>query len=102
MQLHSTLTGRAGEFRMRGAAWEINSLKFRGFLYLIPQRDEGDGRYRVVEAEGASVWNLLDALSAQVSWVSGREVARLDAQVVGPATPAKRPAPSRGKHAEPA
>jgi hypothetical protein len=100
MQLHSTLTGRAGEFRMRGAAWEINSLKFRGFLYLIPPRDEGDGRYRVVEAEGASVWNLLDALNAQVSSISGREVTRLDAHVVGTTTVAKRRAPSRGRQAE--
>jgi hypothetical protein len=100
MQLHSTLTGRAGELRMRGAVWEVNSLKFRGFLYLIPPRAEGDGRYRVVEAEGASVWNLLDALSAQVSWVAGRDVARLDAHVVGRAESAQRPAPSRGKQAE--
>ena len=102
MQLHSTLNGRAGEFRIRGAAWELNSLKFRGFLYLIPPHDDGDGRYRVVEAEGASVWNLLDALSAQVSWISGTEVARLDAQVVGSTSAAKRPTSSRGKQPEPA
>lgn len=102
MQLHSTLNGRAGEFRIRGAAWELNSLKFRGFLYLIPHHDDGDGRYRVVEAEGASVWNLLDALSAQVSWISGTEVARLDAQVVGSTSVAKRPTSSRSKQPEPA
>ena len=65
MRLHSTLEGRAGAFRLRGAAWETNALTFRGFLYLIPIRDAGDGRHRVAEGEGESVWKLLDALSAQ-------------------------------------
>jgi len=102
MQLHSTLDGRAGEFRIRGAVWELNSLKFRGFLYLIPPRDDGDGHYRVVETEGASVWNLLDALSAQVSWIAGADVARLDARVVGSTKSVQRPTSSRGKQPEPA
>ena len=102
MQLHSTLDGRAGDFRIRGAAWELNSLKFRGFLYLIPPRNDGDGRHRVVEAEGASVWNLLDALSAQVSRIAGAEVARLDARVVGSTKPAQRPKSSRERLPEPA
>jgi hypothetical protein len=101
MHLHSTLTGRAGEYRIRGAVWEINSLKFRGFLYLIPPRYEDDGHHRVVEAEGASVWNLLDALSAQVNWISGTVVARLDAHAVGAARLAERPGSGRGKHVQP-
>jgi hypothetical protein len=56
MQLHSTLEGRAGPFRVRGAAWEINPLTFRGFLYLIPIRGGDGGRHGVVEAAGDSVW----------------------------------------------
>jgi hypothetical protein len=74
MRLHSTLEGRAGAFRVRGAAWETNSLTFRGFLYVIPIRDVGDGRHRVVEAAGESVWKLLDALSEQVSSTAGAAV----------------------------
>jgi len=84
MQLHSTLEGRAGAFRIGGAAWETNSLTFRGFLYLIPIRDNGDGRHRVVEAAGESVWKLLDALSEQVTSTTGAAVDRLDAHAVGP------------------
>ena len=102
MHLHSTLTGRAGGWRIRGAVWEINSLKFRGFLYLIPPRDEDDGHHRVVEAEGASVWNLLDALSAQVSSIAEAPVARLDAHVIGATRLAKRPVPGRSRHVQPA
>lgn len=83
MRLHSTLEGRAGAFRIRGAAWETNFLNFRGFLYLIPIRDAGDGRHRVVEAAGESVWKLLDALSEQVASTTGAAVDRLDAHAVG-------------------
>jgi hypothetical protein len=82
MQLHSTLEGRAGAFRLRGAAWEVNPLTFRGFLYLIPIRGGDGGRHRVVEAAGDSVWKLLDALSEQVTSAAGGTVERLDAHAV--------------------
>jgi len=83
MHLHSTLDGRAGEFRVRGAAWALNSLSFRGFLYLIPTRGGGDGQYRVVEAEGEDLWKLLAALSDQVTSITGAAVKRLDARAAG-------------------
>lgn len=91
MRLHSTLDGRAGEFRVRGAAWERDASGFRGFLYLIPARGGADGRHRVVEAEGESLWALLDALSAQVASISGATVKRLNARLVAATkTPARR------------
>jgi len=90
MHLHSTLDGRAGEFRVRGAAWALNSLSFRGFLYVIPTRGGGDGQYRVVEADGEDLWKLLAALSEQVTSITGAAVKRLDARVVGPER-ARRP-----------
>jgi hypothetical protein len=96
MRLHSTLEGRAGAFRVRGAAWETNSLTFRGFLYLIPIRDAGDGRHRVVEAAGESVWKLLDALGEQVTSTVGAAVDRLDAHAVGPKRSLRRN-PGRGR-----
>src|SRR5262245_51421215 len=83
MHLHSTLDGRAGEFRVRGAAWAVNALSFRGFLYLIPIRGGGDGQYRVVEAEGEDLWKLLAMLSEQVTSITGAAVKRLDARAVG-------------------
>lgn len=82
MHLHSTLDGRAGEYRVRGAAWELDSRALRGFLYLIPVRRSGNGQYRVVEAEGGDVWNLLDALREQVNAAAGATVKRLDARAV--------------------
>ena len=82
MHLHSTLNGRAGGFRLRGAAWEVNALSFRGFLYLIPSRD-GDGRHRVVDAEGKTMWKLLEALGEQVISIVDAPVERLDAHAVG-------------------
>jgi hypothetical protein len=81
MNLHSILDGRAGALRLRGAAWERNSLAFRGYLYLIPRRG-GDGRHRVVEAEGANLWQLLEALGEQAGFVAGAAVERLDARAV--------------------
>jgi len=93
MRLHSTLDGRAGEFRIRGAAWERDGPAFRGFLYLIP-RGEAHGRHRVVEADGESLWNLLDALSEQVAALSGAAVARLNARAVVDAKPAPRRSPA--------
>lgn len=93
MHLHSTLDGRLGRFRVRGAAWEtIEPARYRGFLYLISVR-ERDGRYLVVEAEGETMWKLLDALGAQASALSGAPVARLDAHRVG----AERAARSRDR-----
>ena len=100
MKLHSTLDGRAGEFRVRGAAWERNALGFRGFLYLIPARGGANGQHRVVEAEGESLWHLLDALSEQVTLISGAAVARLNARaVVAPKKSAERLNASGGKAA---
>jgi len=90
MHLHSTLDGRAGEFRVRGAAWAHNSLSFRGFLYVIPTRGGSDGQYRVVEADGEDLWKLLAALSEQVTSITGAAVKRLDARAVGPER-ARRP-----------
>jgi hypothetical protein len=82
MQLHSTLAGRAGAFRLRGAAWQLKPLTFRGFLYLIPRRGGDGGRHQVVEAAGGSVWELLDGLSEQVISITGASVERLDAHAV--------------------
>ena len=91
MHLHSILDGRSGEFRVRGAAWELESRALRGFLYLIPVRG-GGGRHRVVEAEGGTVWSLLDALSGEISAVAGATVKRLNARAVssGPAGDPRR------------
>jgi hypothetical protein len=91
VKLHSTLDGRAGEFRVRGAAWERDEPGFRGFLYLIPARGGADGRHRVVEADGETLWALLDALSEQVVWTTGAPVKRLNARIVaGSSRPARR------------
>lgn len=99
MNLHSTLDGRAGGFRVRGAAWERSALAFRGFLYLIPARGGANGRHRVVEAEADSLWSLLDALSEQVTLISRAPVARLNARVVvGPKKSARRPSGDEATH----
>jgi hypothetical protein len=98
MRLHSTLEGRAGAFRVRGAAWETNSLTFRGFLYVIPIRDVGDGRHRVVEAAGESGWKLLDALSEQVSSPPGGR--RPAGRACGGPKRSLRRNPSRGRARE--
>jgi hypothetical protein len=90
MHLHSTLEGRAGGFRLRGAAWAANFLSFRGFLYLIPVGAGGDGRYRVVECEGQSLWNLLEALGDEVTSIVGAPVRRLDAHAIGNRRGARR------------
>jgi hypothetical protein len=88
MHLHSTLEGRAGAFRLRGAAWSDNSLSFRGFVYLVPLQGGGDGRHLVVEGEGESMWKLLEALGEQVIQLVGAPVQRLDAHAVARMPPA--------------
>jgi hypothetical protein len=106
MHLHSTLDGRAGEFHLRGAAWELDSRALRGFLYLIPVRRDGNGRYRVIEATGDSLWSLLDALSQEVSSITGSAVKRLDARAVaqdrrpGIRSPNRGDVSSRSREAE--
>jgi hypothetical protein len=97
MHLHSMLDGRAGQFRVRGAAWALDSRTLRGFLYLMPVRRDGNGQYRVVEAEGEDVWNLLDALSKQVSSISGAAVKRLDARAVTPDKRVRNRSPNRSQ-----
>ena len=95
MHLHSTLAGRAGTFRVRGAAWQLDALRYRGFLYLIPTRGDGNGAYQVVEATGHDVWSLLDALSEQITQVSGMAVQRLDARIAKAPTPRRTPVRTR-------
>jgi hypothetical protein len=96
MHLHSTLNGRAGAFRLRGAAWEVNSLSYRGFLYVVPARDAGDGRHQVVDGEGKNVWELLERLGEQVISIARAPVERLDAHAVA----AKRPERSSPRESE--
>jgi hypothetical protein len=96
MQLHSKLKGRAGAFRVHGEAWERNPLSFTGFLHIVPIGDAGDGRHRVVEAEGETMWKLLEALCAQVVSTAGSPVQRLDAHAVAKTRSTRRTAPGSG------
>jgi hypothetical protein len=94
MAMKALLQGDAGNYRIRGAIWELGTQSYRAYVHLVPARPRGNAPRAVVSADGMTMQEVLGATKARVSFTVGTPVEHLE---VLPST-----TPSPGPDDEPA
>jgi hypothetical protein len=87
MTMKALLQGDAGNYRIRGAIWELGSVAYRAYVHLVPTRARSSLQRRVVSAEGTTMQEVLGATRARVNSAVGSPVESLEV------LPAGRPEP---------
>ena len=93
MAMKALLQGDAGNYRIRGAIWELGSVAYRAYIHLVPAAPRSDLSRRVVLAHGTTLQEVLGATKARVSSTVGAPVKTLEVL--------PRPAPSAEADTEP-
>jgi len=94
MAMKALLQGDAGNYRIRGAIWELGARSYRAYVHLVPARPRAGAARAVVSADGMTLQEVLGATKARVSFTLGTPVKHLE---VLPST-----TPSPGPDDEPA
>ena len=94
MAMKALLQGDAGNYRIRGAIWELGARSYRAYVHLVPARPRAGAARAVVSADGMTLQEVLGATKARVSFTVGTPVKHLE---VLPST-----TPSPGPDDEPA
>jgi hypothetical protein len=68
------LQGKAGNYRFRGAVWELGSFAYRASVHLIPVRVRPDLSRSVFSADGMTMQEVLAAAKARVKSTVGTPV----------------------------
>jgi len=78
MAMKALIEGNSGNYRIRGAIWELGSFTYRAYLHLVPagQRPKLSGP--VVSVDGSSVQEVLGAAKDQVKSTTGAPIEKLD------------------------
>jgi len=77
MAMKALIEGNSGNYRIRGAIWELGSFTYRAYLHLVPagQRPKLSGP--VVSVDGSSVQEVLGAAKDQVKSTTGAPIEKL-------------------------
>jgi hypothetical protein len=82
MSLRAELTGDAGNYRIRGAIWELGSSNYRAYVHVFPATPRPDLSRSVVSADGLTLQEVVGAAKAQVKSTVGMPVERLEVRTV--------------------
>jgi hypothetical protein len=82
MGLLAIVRGDAGNYRIKGAIWELGSFSYRAYVHLVPAASRLDLPRSVVSVGGATLQELLDATTARVTTTIGRPVEKLEVRAV--------------------
>ncbi len=74
MAVKARLQGKAGNYRFRGAVWELGSFAYRAYVHLIPVRFRPDLSRSVLSADGMTMQEVLGAAKARVKSTVGTPV----------------------------
>ena len=74
MAIKARLQGKAGNYRFRGAVWELGSFAYRAYVHLIPVRFRPDLSRSVLSADGMTMQEVLGAAKARVKCTVGTPV----------------------------
>jgi hypothetical protein len=74
MAMKARLQGKAGNYRFRGAVWELGSFAYRAYVHLIPVRVRPDLSRLVLSADGMSMQEVLGAAKTRVTSTVGSPV----------------------------
>ena len=93
MAKKALLRGNAGNYRIRGAIWELGSFAYRAYVHLVPTVAPSNLSRWVVSADGMSMQEVLGAAKARVKSTVGTRVERLE--VLPRTTPTAESNPER-------
>jgi hypothetical protein len=66
MAMKVRMQGKAGNYRFRGAVWELGSFAYRAYVHLIPVRFRPDLSRSVLSADGMTMQEVLAVVRARV------------------------------------
>lgn len=78
MAMKALLQGDAGNYRIRGAIWELGARSYRAYVHLVPARPRAGADRTVVSADGMTLQEVLGATKARVSSTVGTPVESLE------------------------
>lgn len=82
MAMKALLRGEAGNYRIRGAIWELGSSSYRAYVHLVPGVLRPDLPRFVVSVGGATLQEVLGAAKARVRSTVGMPVEELEVRPV--------------------
>ena len=74
MAIKARLQGKAGNYRFRGAVWELGSFAYRAYVHLIPVRFRPELSRSVLSADGMTMQEVLGAAKTRVRDTVGTPV----------------------------
>jgi len=78
MTMLVTLRGDAGNYRIKGAIWELGDFAYRAYVHLVPAPPRVDLPRAVVSVGGATLQEVLSSAEARVKSTVGRPVENLE------------------------
>lgn len=78
MPMKALLQGDAGDYRIRGAIWELSAAAYRAYVHLVPAVPRSSLSRRVVSAKGVNMQDVLGATKARVKSAIGTPVSSLE------------------------
>jgi hypothetical protein len=78
MAMKALLQGNAGNYRIRGAIWELGSFAYRAYVHLVPAVSRSNLSQSVVSADGMTLQEVLGATKARVKSTLGTPVEKLE------------------------
>jgi hypothetical protein len=95
MGLLVTLRGDAGNYRIKGAIWELGAASYRAYVHLVPAAARGELAQSVLSVGGPTLQEVLDAAAARVRTTAGTPVENLRVHAALHASAARDAAPGR-------
>jgi hypothetical protein len=71
MAKKARLQGSAGNYRIRGAIWELGSFAYRAYVHVIPTVPRSNLSRRALSADGMTLQEVLGAAKARVNSTIG-------------------------------
>ena len=78
MAMKARMQGKAGNYRFRGAVWELGSFAYRAYVHLVPTVARSNLSRWVVSADGMTLQEVLGAAKERVKSTVGTPVERLE------------------------
>ena len=95
MAMKARLQGNAGNYRFRGAIWELGSFALRAYVHLIPKVARSYLHRSILSADGMTMQEVVGATKARVKYMVGAPVERFELAPRGATTHRQRLAPRR-------
>ena len=74
MAMKARLQGNAGNYRFRGAVWELGSFALRAYVHLIPKVARSHLHRTILSADGMTMQEVVGAAKARVKSMVGSPV----------------------------